>query len=417
MRLKVLSAALLLLLSAAAWGAPHPLEVAMDKCMEEDPSTHGVSNCASEFKEKWDAELNRAYKEVMGMLPKQGQELLRNAQRAWIPWRDAEFKLLSAVYNAVYEKGGGSMFVTFHAVANMAVVKNRALELLAYVEEFKAGKPSFNETYPPADADTQLSTAMNVKNGHKKIGKLLEGDGVKIAESTLKTWEDFRNKETAFMAWFYGKTGDKAFPLHARMEKNLDRNKILEGLYKDLAGDFAGEAEPEVKQTAEVKKAERKQPYAGDRTLYHPEEGKCDFGAYIIDPDPKGANVRDKPNGKIIVTLPYQPDDPALIMVKVTGYKGKWLSVTLHDGTKGWIFSELVGLSLRNYAPGAVAALRVRPEENAPTTGDIFDDEEVTVLGGEGKWALVRYKHPKGHELVGWLNPEKQCGHPYTTCP
>ena len=85
MRLKILSAALLLLLSASAWGAPHPLEVAMDKCMEKDPSTAGVSNCAAEFKEKWDAELNRAYKELMGKLPKDGQALLRDAQRAWIP--------------------------------------------------------------------------------------------------------------------------------------------------------------------------------------------------------------------------------------------------------------------------------------------------------------------------------------------
>lgn len=417
MRLKILSAALLLLLSASAWGAPHPLEVAMDKCMEKDPSTAGVSNCAAEYKEKWDAELNRAYKELMGKLPKDGQALLRDAQRAWIPWRDAEFGLLSAVYSTIYNKGGGTMFVTFHAIADMEVVKDRALELLAFGEELKAGKPAFRETHPAADPDAQLAAAMKVKTDHKKLGKLLEGEGGSVAEKTLKTWEDFRNKEVAFMAWFYGRTGEKAFPLHARMEKNLDRSKRLESLYKDLAEDHLGAAEPEVKQTVEAKKDATKEPFTGDRTLYRPDEGKCDLEAYIIDPDPKGTNVRDKPNGKIIATLPHQPDDPHLIMVKVTGYKGKWLSVVIHDGKNGWIFSELVGMSLRNYAPGSVAALRVRPEKNAPTAGEIFDDEEVTVLGGEGKWALVRYKHPKGHELTGWLTPEKQCGHPYTTCP
>jgi len=89
----------------------------------------------------------------------------------------------------------------------------------------------------------------------------------------------------------------------------------------------------------------------------------------------------------------------------------------LHDGTKGWLFSGLAGMSLRNYAPGAVAVLRTRPDENAPAVGDIFGDEEVTVLGGEGKWALVQYRHPKGHVLTGWLEPEKQCDNPYTTCP
>ncbi len=70
-------------------------------------------------------------------------------------------------------------------------------------------------------------------------------------------------------------------------------------------------------------------------------------------------------------------------------------------------------MSLRNYAPGAVAVLRTRPEENAPAVGDIFGDEEVTVLGGEGKWALVQYRRNRGHVLTGWLEPEKQCDNPY----
>lgn len=421
MRYKFLISILMLFLCAAAWGAPHPLEVAMDKCMEEDPSTRGVSNCAADFKEKWDDELNRAYKELMGMMPKEGQDLLRNAQRAWIPWRDNEFKLLKGVYDTIIENSGGSMFVTVWAIADMEVVKKRTLELLAYTGEMKEGKPAFKERQPATDSDTQLTEAMKVKNNHKRVGKELSGDGAEIAEATLKTWEDFRNKEVAFMAWFYSKGSDRAFPLHGRMEKNMDRNKALDLLYADLTADYLGESdqedEPGVKVVVKNAGSAGKEPYKGDRTLYRPDEGKCDFGAYIIDPDPKGANVRDGPNGKIITTLPHQPDDPEPIMVKVTGYKGKWLSVILHDGKEGWIFSELVGMSLRNYAPGAVAALRVRPDPNSPTVGDIFEDEQVTVLGGEGEWALVHYRHPRGHEFIGWLDPEKQCGHPYSTCP
>ncbi len=421
MRLKILLSVLALFFCAAAWGAAHPLDGEMEKCMEKDPSTAGVSNCAVAFKEKWDGELNRAYKELMGMMPKEGQNLLRDAQRAWIPWRDNEFKLLKEVYGTIIENGGGTMFVTFWAIEDMNVVKDRTLELLAYVGEMKAGKPAFKEKYPAADSDVQLTEAMKVKNGHKSLGKQLPAGGPEIAEAALKTWEDFRNKEAAFMTWFYGKGGDRAFPLHARMEKNLARNEKVAEMYKSLTEDYLGESdqedEPGVKVEVKNAGAAAKEPFKGDRTLYRPDEGKCDFGAYIIDPDPKGANVRDSPNGKIITTLPHQPDDPEPIMVKVTGYKGKWLSVVLHDGKKGWIFSELVGMSLRNYAPGDVAALRVRPDPYAPTVGDIFDDEEVTVLGGEGKWALVYYKHPKGHEFVGWLDPEKQCGHPYSTCP
>ena len=198
------------------------------------------------------------------------------------------------------------------------------------------------------------------------------------------------------------------------MMKNTARLRKLEGLYDDLK---AGGLEESPSGETAKKPGGGKEPFAGDRSLYRPSQGTCDFGAYIIDPDPKGTNVRETPNGKVTAVLPHQPDDPLLIMVKVTGYRDKWLSVVLHDGTKGWIFSELVGMSLRNYAPGSVAALRTQPDGSAPAVGDIFGDEEVTVLGGEGAWALVRYRHPKGHEFIGWLDPEKQCDNPYTTCP
>ena len=415
MRLTAAVVLLLLCFGGAAWGAAHPLDGEIEKCMNDDPSTQGTIQCANMGKKKWDGELNRAYNELMKLLPKEGQALLRTAQRAWIPWRDSEYKLLGGVYLTIYNNlDGGTMWLVANAIAEMDVVRERALELITYTEEFRAGKPSFPGSYPKGQTEEQLAAAIKVKNDHKKLGQAFGSNGEVIAAEALQSWEDFRNKEVALMAWFYGKTGDKAFPLHARMLKNTARLKKLEGLYDDLktgglqeSGSGEGTKEP----------TGGKEPFAGDRSLYRPSQGACDFGAYIIDPDPKGTNVRETPNGKVTAILPHQPDDPALIMVKVTGYRDKWLSVVLHDGTKGWIFSELVGMSLRNYVPGSVAVLRTRPDENAPAVGDIIGDEEVTVLGGEGGWALVRYRHPKGHEFVGWLDPEKQCDNPYTTCP
>ena len=415
MRLTAAVVLLLLCIGGAAWGAAHPLDGEIEKCMNDDPSTQGTIQCANMGKKKWDGELNRAYNELMKLLPKEGQSLLRTAQRAWIPWRESEYKLLGGVYLTIYNNlDGGTMWLVANAIAEMDVVRERALELIAYTEDLKAGKRSFAGSYPKGQTEEQLAAAMKVKNDHKKLGRAFGSNGEVIAAEALQSWEDFRNKEAAFMTWFYGKTGDTAFPLHARMLKNTARLKKLEGLYDDL--ETGGLKESPSGETAK-KSGGGKEPFAGDRSLYRPSEGTCDFGAYIIDPDPKGTNVRETPNGKVTAVLPHQPDDPALIMVKVTGYRDKWLSVVLHDGTKGWIFSELAGMSLRNYAPGSVAVLRTRPDENAPAVGDIFGDEEVTVLGGEGAWALVRYRHPKGHEFIGWLDPEKQCDNPYTTCP
>ncbi|MBP6333559.1 MAG: DUF1311 domain-containing protein [Aminivibrio sp.] len=98
MRLTAAVVLLLLCIGGAAWGAAHPLDGEIEKCMNDDPSTQGTIQCANMGKKKWDGELNRAYNELMKLLPKEGQSLLRTAQRAWIPWRESEYKLLGGVY-------------------------------------------------------------------------------------------------------------------------------------------------------------------------------------------------------------------------------------------------------------------------------------------------------------------------------
>ena len=112
----------------------------------------------------------------------------------------------------------------------------------------------------------------------------------------------------------------------------------------------------------------------GNRSLYLPVDGTGNFSAYIIDTDPKGRNVRDAPEGTVIVVLHLRPENPGIITVKVTGHK------------KG------------------------SPEV-------IFRDDEVPLLGGEGQWALVEYAVPGGVETKGWRDPVKRCATLYSTCP
>ena len=414
MKFTVASTLLLFLLCGVAQGAEHPLDAEIAQCMNEDPSTHGTMQCAREGAGKWDTELNRVYGDLMGLLSKEGQSALRTAQRAWIPWRDKEFSLMGAIYMTIYNNlDGGTMWLVADSIAEMEVVRERALELLHWVDELKAGKPSFPGKYPNKQPDDQLAAAMKVKNETARLGKHLGENKEKVAAENLAAWEDFRNKNVLFMASLYRKKGDKDFPLHGRMLMNIERAKRLEGLYEDLRR--GGLEEPTPKADAKSKSA--REPYKGDRTLYLPTEGSCDFQAYIIDLDPKGTNVRDAPKGHVIATLPHRPDDPDIITVRVTGHRNKWLSVVLHDGREGWIFGELVGVSLRNYGPGSVTGLRTRPDPDSPAEGDIFGDEVVSIIGGEGKWALVQYRHPKGFVMTGWLDPVLQCPNPYTTCP
>lgn len=81
----------------------------------------------------------------------------------------------------------------------------------------------------------------------------------------------------------------------------------------------------------------------------------CDVHAYVIDPDPKGMNVRSGPGStyKIIGNLPKQ--DVEGIGVHITGSKGDWVRIdlaveeggeqerTLFKG-EGWLYGPLLGV-------------------------------------------------------------------------
>ncbi len=235
MRLFTASLLMLLLLCGVALAENHPIDEQVDRCMDEDPSTSGMIDCAEEGEKLWDQELNRVYKELMGLLPKEGQEALRTAQRAWIPWRDSEYRLNNGVYNAIYNSiDGGTMWVVQNAFANMEVVRKRTLQLTDWLDELKAGNPSYPHEYPAKQTDEQLEAAMRVKNDSAALGKAIGENGADIASKNLKAWEALRNKDVQFMAIFYGKRGDKGFPLHARMQMNVKRAEYLNYLYTTL---------------------------------------------------------------------------------------------------------------------------------------------------------------------------------------
>ncbi|HPE66497.1 MAG TPA: lysozyme inhibitor LprI family protein, partial [Synergistales bacterium] len=199
MKFAVVPVLCLLLLCGAGWGGEHPLDVEIQECMDKDPSTHGTIKCAREGAKKWDTELNRAYKELMGLLPKQGQDALRTAQRAWIPWRDREFGLVGSVYGAIYNSlDGGTMWLVVNAIAEMEVVRGRTLELIAWSEEMKKGKPVFEGAYPEKQTDDQLAAAMRVKNASLRLGKRIGKEGENTAAANLAAWEEFRNRNVLF---------------------------------------------------------------------------------------------------------------------------------------------------------------------------------------------------------------------------
>ena len=144
-----------------------------------------------------------------------------------------------------------------------------------------------------------------------------------------------------------------------------------------------------------------------DRTLYSPEEGECDIFAFVDDAGAEEAVVRDAPGGKILTRFRRPSEAPGRIVVLVVGHRRGWLAVSLPADTRGWVSCGPLKVGVRNGGPGSVTALRCRPEEDAPAVIDIFGGGETTLVGGAGKWALVRYTTPAGITATGWLDPRQ----------
>lgn len=108
----------------------HPVDARLDACLAKDPSTQGMLACLDAAYAEWDAELNRAYRELLSRLTAGEAESLREAQRAWLAHRDATFKL----FDAVYGRKEGTMFLTMRAADRVDVVRKRALELLSVLD-------------------------------------------------------------------------------------------------------------------------------------------------------------------------------------------------------------------------------------------------------------------------------------------
>lgn len=123
----------------------HFLDKEHQKCLQQYAGNLGERRCHSEFEEKWDKEMNRNYNGLIEFIemykdPVHGDFAvdsitltnLKTAQRQWLEYRDAEFKLCGKLYNRK-----GSMFYTIKAFRRMNFVRARALELMYYCNSFQ----------------------------------------------------------------------------------------------------------------------------------------------------------------------------------------------------------------------------------------------------------------------------------------
>lgn len=88
------------------------------------------------------------------------------------------------------------------------------------------------------------------------------------------------------------------------------------------------------------------------------------------------------------------------------------------NSVKGWIKkSKLIGVFAKNYSIPQRLNLYVKPSLKSKVNSIIpkWVNQLYIIEKCSSKWAYVKIKY-KGQIKEGWLQPDKQCDNPYTTC-
>jgi len=114
--------------------AQNKIDADLEKCLSKDNSTAGQRNCINSARNSWDKELNKSYLSLSQKLTKTGKNELVEAQRNWILFRDSEFKLIDKYY---FDTKKGTLFYVIAENKKLEIVKERALQIEEYVEQFE----------------------------------------------------------------------------------------------------------------------------------------------------------------------------------------------------------------------------------------------------------------------------------------
>lgn len=157
-----------------------------------------------------------------------------------------------------------------------------------------------------------------------------------------------------------------------------------------------------------------------EATIANDNCSKGELTVYVEDYDKTGTNIRNSPNGDVVLTLPDEEGE-AEYMLRLTESKNGWFKVLspvegmesdveIPNG-EGWIHHSVIAVGTRNYGGKELELLD--NHENGKVVGVI--KEEVYGLRVKelcGSWVKVDYKG-----TIGWIEESWLCGIPWTTCP
>jgi uncharacterized protein YecT (DUF1311 family) len=134
--------------SAREAAAQDAIDAAQEACADSGVSTADYMQCLSASYEKWDARLNEVYKELLGQLAPEGKASRRQAQRAWLVYRDANAGFLNEYYKEM-----GSLGRLSQSAAAVSLVRSRALTLQNRLSLYDGSDGlEIDDTVTPIDA-------------------------------------------------------------------------------------------------------------------------------------------------------------------------------------------------------------------------------------------------------------------------
>lgn len=110
-------------------------------------------------------------------------------------------------------------------------------------------------------------------------------------------------------------------------------------------------------------------------------------------------------------------DEEAGYILQITGVENDFFKVSFEDldFKNVWVRKGTLGLVTRNY-DNKNLNLYDKPNLDSSISSVLEKEQIVRVLNVCNKWAYVETIN-EGKTKRGWLQPDMQCGNPYTTCP
>lgn len=144
---------------------------------------------------------------------------------------------------------------------------------------------------------------------------------------------------------------------------------------------------------------------------------RSELAVYVNDPDDSGTNIRNRPGGKIVLTL--NGSENAFFLTVCESQNG-WFKIKgniegLDEEYKipkgeGWIHGTVISVDTRNYGKQELEILDSPIKGNTVAT---IKEESYGIRIKEicGSWVRIKY-----NGILGWIEADWLCGNPLTTC-